>query len=146
MTRDGQLISLTPKEFDTLVVLVEAAGVVVDREELVSRVWPGRRQSSRKHLVLRKTLGEDVIQTHRGRGYRIALAVVETTHNPVTVTIPKQRKWGFTTGVTAALIALRPGRFWHLFHRPAFDPRAFPELHHDAGYKLGESGICCYFA
>lgn len=95
--RDGQPLFLTPKEFDTLLVLVEAAGKVVGKEELISRVWPdsyvGDGSLARNVSVLRKTLGEDVIQTHRGRGYRIALPVVQITSDPVVVTpepLPKQ--------------------------------------------------------
>jgi DNA-binding winged helix-turn-helix (wHTH) protein/TolB-like protein/Tfp pilus assembly protein PilF len=87
VTCDEQPLSLTPKEFDTLLVLVEAAGRVVDKEELINRVWPnthvGDGSLARNISVLRKTLGEGVIQTHRGRGYRIALPVVKTTSNPV---------------------------------------------------------------
>ena len=37
LSRDGQSIALTPKEFDTLLVLLEAQGSVVDKEELTSR-------------------------------------------------------------------------------------------------------------
>jgi eukaryotic-like serine/threonine-protein kinase len=89
LTRDEQTISLTPKEFDTLVVLVEAAGRVVDKEELMSRVWRdsyvGDGSLARNISVLRKTLGVDVIQTHRGQGYRIALPVMETTISPIVV-------------------------------------------------------------
>ena len=33
LSRDGQTVSLTPKEFDTLLVLVEARGSVVNKEE-----------------------------------------------------------------------------------------------------------------
>jgi len=82
MTRDGRPLSLTPKEFDTLLVLVEAAGKVLDKEELISRVWPdsyvGDGSLARNISVLRKALGEGVIETHRGRGYRIALPITAT--------------------------------------------------------------------
>jgi DNA-binding winged helix-turn-helix (wHTH) protein len=40
LSRDGETILLTPKEFDTLLVLVEATGLVVEKEELIRRVWP----------------------------------------------------------------------------------------------------------
>src|SRR5215469_10271318 len=80
LTSDGQPISLTPKEFDTLLVLVEAAGRVVDKEELINRVWPdsyvGDGSLARNISVLRKTLGDGVIETHRSRGYRIALPII----------------------------------------------------------------------
>ncbi len=79
LSRDGQSVSLTPKEFDTLLVLVEAAGKVVEKEELISRVWPhsyvGDGSLARNISVLRKALGEDVIETLPRRGYRIALPV-----------------------------------------------------------------------
>ena len=80
LSREGQPVTLTPKEFDTLLVLLEAGGRVVDKEELIARVWPdsyvGDGSLARNISVLRKALGEEVIETHRGRGYRIALPVV----------------------------------------------------------------------
>lgn len=82
LTRDGQALTLTPKEFDTLLVLVEADGRVVDKEQLIARVWPdsyvGDGSLARNISVLRRTLGEEVIETHRRRGYRITLPVVST--------------------------------------------------------------------
>ncbi len=79
LNRDGRAIILKPKEFDTLLVLVEAEGRVVDKDDLVARVWPdtyvGDGSLAKNISVLRKALGEEVIETHRGRGYRIALPV-----------------------------------------------------------------------
>ena len=80
LTRDGQPIELKPKEFDPLLVLVEEDGRVVDKEDLMARVWPDCFVSdgslAKNISVLRKALGEDVIETHRGRGYRIAPPIV----------------------------------------------------------------------
>lgn len=80
LSREGQPVSLTPKEFDTLLVLVEASGKVVEREELISRVWPdsyvGDGSLARNISVLRKALGEEVIETLPRRGYRLTLPVV----------------------------------------------------------------------
>jgi DNA-binding winged helix-turn-helix (wHTH) protein len=82
LSRDGQPVALTPKEFDTLLVLVEAGGRVVDKEGLLASVWPdsyvGDGSLARNISVLRKALGEGAIETHRGRGYRITLPVVAT--------------------------------------------------------------------
>src|SRR5579863_7667167 len=79
LTRDGQPLSLTPKEFDTLLALVEAQGRLVKKEELLSRVWPdsyvGDGSLARNVSVLRKALGDDVIETIPRRGYRIAIPV-----------------------------------------------------------------------
>ena len=92
LSRDGQPITLTPKEFDTLLVLVEAGGRVVDKEEIIARVWPdsyvGDGSLARNISVLRRTLGENVIETHRKRGYRITLPVVSTNGEIVEVAPP----------------------------------------------------------
>lgn len=86
LTRGGQSIALKPKEFDTLLTLVEEDGRVVDKDELMARVWPDcyvADGSLAKNIsVLRKALGEGVIETHRGRGYRITLPVVTTPSTP----------------------------------------------------------------
>jgi TolB-like protein/DNA-binding winged helix-turn-helix (wHTH) protein/Tfp pilus assembly protein PilF len=79
LTRDGQYLDLTPKEFDTLRVLVEALGRVVAKEELIRQVWPdsyvGEGSLARNISVLRKELGEDVIGTVPRLGYRLAIPI-----------------------------------------------------------------------
>ena len=40
LLRDGQLVPLTPKAFETLLVLVESSGHVVEKDELMKKVWP----------------------------------------------------------------------------------------------------------
>lgn len=79
LSRDGQPISLTPTVFDVLVILVENAGRVVPKEELLDAVWPGRvvEESNIKQAVftLRRALapeGDRMIVTAPGRGYRFA--------------------------------------------------------------------------
>src|ERR1039458_9746344 len=74
VSREGQPVALTPKEFDTLLVLVEAGGRLAPKEDLLARVWPdsyvGDGSLARNISVLRKTLGEDLIETVPRRGYR----------------------------------------------------------------------------
>lgn len=88
LTRDDQPIALKPKEFDTLLVLVKEDGRVVDKDDLMARVWPDSYVTdgslAKNVSVLRKALGDGVIETHRGRGYRIALPVVSAAviHEP----------------------------------------------------------------
>ena len=59
---DGKPVQLTPKAFDTLLVLVERSGCVVERAELLAAVWPDtyvEEQNLTFNIsVLRKTLGE----------------------------------------------------------------------------------------
>ena len=39
LVRDGQVVPLTPKAFETLLVLVQNSGHVVEKSELYKQVW-----------------------------------------------------------------------------------------------------------
>jgi len=73
---DGVPVELGTRAFDLLLVLLEADGSLVTKEELMTRVWPGTVVSEVNLKVqvsaLRKALGadRDVIRTEFGRGYR----------------------------------------------------------------------------
>jgi DNA-binding winged helix-turn-helix (wHTH) protein len=73
---DGVPVELGTRAFDVLMVLLEADGALVTKEELLSRVWPGvvvAEENVRFQVAaLRKALGadRDVIRTEVGRGYR----------------------------------------------------------------------------
>ena len=78
---DGAPIELGTRAFDLLLVLLEAHGSLVTKDELSSRVWPGIVVSEANLKVqicaLRKALGEDrdFIRTEFGRGYRFTAPV-----------------------------------------------------------------------
>jgi len=78
---DGVPIELGTRAFDLLLVLLEADGSLVTKDELLSRVWPGIVVAEENLKVqisaLRKALGEDrdFIRTEFGRGYRFTEAV-----------------------------------------------------------------------
>ena len=68
-------LELGGRAFDVLVALVEAGGAVVSKDELMTRVWPGRIvEDNNLHAqikALRKAFaGYDVIRTVVGRGYQ----------------------------------------------------------------------------
>ena len=73
---DGAPVELGARTFDLLLVLLEADGLLVTREELFRRVWPGIVVSEENLKVqislLRKALGadRDLIRTEFRRGYR----------------------------------------------------------------------------
>lgn len=80
----GQAIPLTPKVFDTLVLLVERAGRVVSKDELMKALWPrGYVDESNltKHIwLIRRALGEGesesrLIETVPKVGYRFIAPV-----------------------------------------------------------------------
>src|SRR5919106_6243528 len=58
-----ELVPLTPKAFDTLVVLVENAGHLVGKERLLEKVWPEtfveEANLSVNIAILRKALSKD---------------------------------------------------------------------------------------
>jgi TolB-like protein/Flp pilus assembly protein TadD len=77
--RDGQLLPLMPKLFDTLLLLVENSGQVLEKSELMQELWPDSfvEEGSLAHNVsiLRKLLGAgpgsgQYIETLARRGYR----------------------------------------------------------------------------
>jgi len=81
----GKPIALTPKVFDTLVLLVERAGHVVSKDELMKLLWPrGYVDESNltKHIwLIRKALGDGehdsrFIETVPKAGYRFIAPVV----------------------------------------------------------------------
>jgi len=84
LVTDGVPIELGSRAFDLLLVLLEANGSLVTKEELLSRVWPGifvAEENLKVHIsTLRKALGEDrdFIRTEFGRGYRFTAAVHST--------------------------------------------------------------------
>src|SRR3989454_5553327 len=84
LLRGDEPIPLTPKAYDTLLVLVENAGHGLKKDELMRRVWPDTfvEESSltRNISVLRKVLGDEdgrYIETLPKHGYRFAAPVTE---------------------------------------------------------------------
>ena len=75
-TVSGRAVELTAKEFDLLAHLVEHAGLVLDRERLLDRVWgqlyPGGTRTVDVHVAqLRRKLDRpELIRTVRGAGYK----------------------------------------------------------------------------
>ncbi|HWM01253.1 MAG TPA: response regulator transcription factor [Actinophytocola sp.] len=80
VTRSGEPVELTRKEFGVLEVLLAASGSVVSSEELLERVWdehadPFTTTVRVTVMTLRKKLGEPgIIDTVVGSGYRVPAA------------------------------------------------------------------------
>ena len=72
----GEIVHLTPTEFDLLVSLAERTGRVLTRERLLRDVW-GYRDGSGARTVdshvraLRRKLGDGVVRTVHGVGYAL---------------------------------------------------------------------------
>jgi DNA-binding winged helix-turn-helix (wHTH) protein len=89
LLRDGAPVILTPKVFDTLLVLVEHHGQSLSRSELTARIWPetsvGEHNLNQSVAVLRKVLDDNprqpnYIATLPGRGYSF---IAEVSHAEV---------------------------------------------------------------
>jgi len=77
----GEPVELGARAFDTLIILVEADGALVTKDELLRLVWPDvvvcPANLRDQIFALRQALGEDreFVQTEHGRGYRFTSAV-----------------------------------------------------------------------
>jgi len=73
----GEPVVIGPRALDLLLALVERAGQLVTKEELLDRVWPRvvvEENNLQVHVsALRKILGPEAIATIPGRGYRFTV-------------------------------------------------------------------------
>ena len=75
--RDGREVHLTKKEFDLLWLLIRSGGRVVSRETILSRLWDYAADIETRTVdvhvrSLRKKIGDEMIETVVGVGYRFA--------------------------------------------------------------------------
>jgi TolB-like protein/DNA-binding winged helix-turn-helix (wHTH) protein len=95
LLRSGIAVSMTPKVFDTLALLVERTGQLVEKDEFVQKLWPGTfvedaalaENISRLRRALGESDGQRLIVTVPKRGYRFvadvkAVAATEVTAAP----------------------------------------------------------------
>jgi DNA-binding winged helix-turn-helix (wHTH) protein len=94
LLKDGAMISLRPRAYDLLAALVERAGHLVTKDELLDQVWPKMVvEEAALHVqvsALRKVLGADAITTVSGRGYQFTLPVTQGESQADRASKPKQ--------------------------------------------------------
>src|SRR5215510_13478703 len=85
---NGELVPLTPKVFDILLVLVQNSGRVLTKNEMMNFVWPDtaveESNLARNVSTLRKALGDGsdesgYIETTPWRGYRFTANVRQSS-------------------------------------------------------------------
>lgn len=135
LLRDGTPVSLTPKTFDLLAVLVKNHGRIVGKDELISTVWPDSFVEEGNLAVtvryLRKILGDDAhdsifIETVPRRGYRFIAEVqvpqcksessVETENGNISPA-PRHKYW--LVFPVAAVLLFLTGASWFMWLRPS---------------------------
>lgn len=98
LLKGGEMVSLTPKAFSILLALLENRGQVVEKEELIRRIWPDtyvtEANLTQNISSLRKALGERAndhryVVTVPGRGYSFVAEVLEVPRDATgEITIP----------------------------------------------------------
>lgn len=93
VTRQGEIITLSPKTFDLLVELVRRAPGIVRRQELVDAVWPNEfvndEALTQRLMLLRRSLDDDpkhptYIAAAPRWGYRVVATVERLDPTPPT--------------------------------------------------------------
>ena len=96
LLRDNQLIPITPKVFEMLLILVRRSGEVVTKDDLMKELWPDafveESNLSQNIFMLRKALGDTAedrrhIVTVPGRGYRFTADVHTVNRDDETILI-----------------------------------------------------------
>jgi DNA-binding winged helix-turn-helix (wHTH) protein/Tfp pilus assembly protein PilF len=94
LSKDGKFVALTPKAFDTLLILIEKGGRLVEKEELMKQLWPDtfveENSLSQNIYLVRKALGEEsqgarYIETVPRRGYRFTTPVRQVSAGDTTI-------------------------------------------------------------
>ncbi|MBV9155863.1 MAG: winged helix-turn-helix domain-containing protein [Acidobacteriaceae bacterium] len=96
LRRGEATVPLTPKAFDVLLILVQNAGKIVSKDELMKAVWPDsfveESNLTQTVFMVRKSLDETAdrryVQTVQGRGYRLLVPVVEREASSTLDTVP----------------------------------------------------------
>ncbi|MBX7173505.1 MAG: winged helix-turn-helix domain-containing protein [Pyrinomonadaceae bacterium] len=90
LIKNGEVISLTPKEFEVLLMLISRAGELVEKNEILENVWAEtfveEATLTRNISWLRKKLGpngENIIQTVPRLGYRFVPEIRQKGEAPV---------------------------------------------------------------
>ncbi len=96
LLRDGEVVALTPKVFDILLVLVQNSGHILSKGEVMNVVWPNSAVEegnvARNISTLRRALGErprqyQYVETVPWRGYRFVASVREVRDQSARLTL-----------------------------------------------------------
>ena len=98
LTREGNPVPVTPKVFDTLLLLVQNQGCVVSKQKMMDTLWPDvfveESNVTFNITMLRKALGDTkreplYIETVPRRGYRFKREVKEVLAERASVDLPE---------------------------------------------------------
>lgn len=137
LLRSGEAVSLPPKAFEVLLVLLQRPGQIVSKDQLLQEVWPDtfveEGNLTQTIFVLRRALGDSdgqaLIITVPRQGYRFAATVnssaLQTSalpvHRGVSIRAIAGRFWWIAAVVVIALVGI-----WMLA-RPSIRGSPLPE-------------------
>jgi DNA-binding winged helix-turn-helix (wHTH) protein/tetratricopeptide (TPR) repeat protein/TolB-like protein len=153
LSRDGEPVAITPKAFSILVALLERSGEVVEKTELLERVWPGafvtEANLTQNVFSLRKCLGERAndnryIVTVPGQGYSFAgelrrierSASSSTGELPIVVDLPAPEAPKPAPAPASFPVTPEPFPPLALVAEPATGPVALPKQPASLGRRL----------
>ncbi|HEX8249849.1 MAG TPA: tetratricopeptide repeat protein [Pyrinomonadaceae bacterium] len=88
LLKDGVPVTLSPKAFQTLLILVERAGETIEKDEIYNQLWADsfveEGNLTQYIYLLRKSLGQSYIETVARHGYRFT-AQVKTVHAEISI-------------------------------------------------------------
>src|SRR5689334_12624985 len=111
LLRNGEEVPLTPKLFDALLALVENSGRIVEKNELLEKVWPDAMVEegtlTKTVSMLRKILGDEgaqsYIETVPRRGYRFVAEVREVSNEAADLPPPGYEQAAAARGLESDL-------------------------------------------
>ena len=114
LRRGGEVLDLQLKVLQVLLFLVHNAGRVVTKEEIFEAVWRDvavtEASLTRCISIIRRELGDDVVKTLRGRGYRLGVPVRRADDERPGPGRRARRRGGLVAA--AALVVLTAGVAW----------------------------------
>ena len=126
LTREGKPVSLTPKTYDLLLILVENRGRMLPKDELMKALWPDSfvedsnltQQISAVRKALGETAGQDrFIVTVPGKGYRFAATVKDPAPAPTDSVPPPSPPLRWAAWLCGAVVLVGIG--YYLSRKPA---------------------------
>ena len=158
LLRAGRPVTLTPKAFDTLHMLVAGAGRALSKDELIRAVWPDTNVTdatlAQNIFAVRQSLGETVsIETVPKHGYRFAtpVRVISAAGKVLLAVLPFENLSGdpeqeyFSDGLTEEMITqlgrLNPDRLGVIARTSAMRYKNANKTVAEIGRELGVSFI-----
>ncbi|HEY6189955.1 MAG TPA: tetratricopeptide repeat protein [Pyrinomonadaceae bacterium] len=157
LLRAGEPVALTPKAFDTLLLLVSRSGHIVEKDELLKEVWPDafveEATVAQNIFTLRKALGQGpngnrFIETVPKRGYRFVASVREVREGDDVLVLEKHTRTEIVTeeessedaaaGQGQAGLAQRAATTPNGWHAPSTDEEAATDA---VGPNAPEAGV-----